>query len=618
MPKHFRRLNSALTTRRGLQCLTAAAVAVVALIPFVAPPLARGRAWQRAFPYTESDELAYAAYVRALADGRPRLSDPYTGADGARAAAQTETLYSIQFMPAYALAAITRATGLPVSAVFALLGGAAATAAALVLFWLIAAVTGDARLAAAGTLIVLCLAAWPTRYGPLHYVWHYLNGRSRFLFLYLPFMRRYVPAAAFPLYLAFGALIWRALASTRRRAALTAAACAGALFVVLVYTYFFLWTAAAAWFAAVVLVWLAARPARWRADLKVFGVITALAALGLGPYSFLLARRALTTDATQYLWRTHAPAPFHLPEVLAAAVLLLLAWAARRKLVHLGDRACLFTVACALVPFFVFNQQVLTGRTLQPIHYEMYAANFNALLAAVLACGLLRRARPAALFTPQTYVRALLACALLTFTYGVLGAARTAQRMNSFFVAQDETNPVALRLAAIGRAGGRADTQSVVFAPDMTVANTLPTVAPQPVLWSLNMFLFEAEGEREKYAQFLYYTGVSYDGISERDVDALDPRRRLFLIMLLGHTRLNLNIRPDWQPIQPAEYAAALRAYTDYAHAFSRERAAHPLISYLVVAADDRTDLANFDRWYERDAGERIGNFVLYRVRLRP
>lgn len=29
-------------------------------------------------------------------------------------------------------------------------------------------------------------------------------------------------------------------------------------------------------------------------------------------------------------------------------------------------------------------------------------------------------------------------------------------------------------------------------------------------------------------------------------------------------------------------------------------------------------DLSNLDRWYERDAGERIGSSILYRVRLRP
>jgi hypothetical protein len=37
----------------------------------------------------------------------------------------------------------------------------------------------------------------------------------------------------------------------------------------------------------------------------------------------------------------------------------------------------------------------------------------------------------------------------------------------------------------------------------------------------------------------------------------------------------------------------------------------------LVVRADGEPDYANLDRWYQRDAGERIGGFVLYRLKLR-
>jgi len=40
-------------------------------------------------------------------------------------------------------------------------------------------------------------------------------------------------------------------------------------------------------------------------------------------------------------------------------------------------------------------------------------------------------------------------------------------------------------------------------------------------------------------------------------------------------------------------------------------------LSYLIIHSDKRPDFANLDRWYERDAGERIGEFILYRVKLR-
>ncbi|HEY0082454.1 MAG TPA: hypothetical protein VGB61_06670 [Pyrinomonadaceae bacterium] len=40
-------------------------------------------------------------------------------------------------------------------------------------------------------------------------------------------------------------------------------------------------------------------------------------------------------------------------------------------------------------------------------------------------------------------------------------------------------------------------------------------------------------------------------------------------------------------------------------------------LSYVVAGAE-QTELGNIDRWYARDAGERIGNYMIYRLRLRP
>jgi hypothetical protein len=73
----------------------------------------------------------------------------------------------------------------------------------------------------------------------------------------------------------------------------------------------------------------------------------------------------------------------------------------------------------------------------------------------------------------------------------------------------------------------------------------------------------------------------------------------------------------DWEPIAPGEVRAALDYYNQYAATFNRERAARPTLSYLLVRADAPVNLTNLDRWYERDTGELIGRYVLYRVRLK-
>jgi hypothetical protein len=40
-------------------------------------------------------------------------------------------------------------------------------------------------------------------------------------------------------------------------------------------------------------------------------------------------------------------------------------------------------------------------------------------------------------------------------------------------------------------------------------------------------------------------------------------------------------------------------------------------LSYLVLSNDAGVDLTNLDQWYERDNGERIGAFTLYRLKLK-
>ncbi len=47
------------------------------------------------------------------------------------------------------------------------------------------------------------------------------------------------------------------------------------------------------------------------------------------------------------------------------------------------------------------------------------------------------------------------------------------------------------------------------------------------------------------------------------------------------------------------------------ANSLSREEVLKRPITYAVVAMDANFDFANLDRWYERDAGERIGSNLL-------
>src|SRR5258705_12980366 len=84
--------------------LAAVLLAAITSFPQIYLCYERRYEWNGAYAYLDSDEFAYSAYVNALIDGRPRRNNPYTGDDGG----PFETLYSIQFIPAYSIAISAR------------------------------------------------------------------------------------------------------------------------------------------------------------------------------------------------------------------------------------------------------------------------------------------------------------------------------------------------------------------------------------------------------------------------------------------------------------------------------------------------------------------------------
>jgi hypothetical protein len=83
----------------------------------------------------------------------------YTGRDDVPGSPQPESLFSIQFVPAYLIATPARLFGLSSSTAFIVLGFLAPLLASLALFWLIQNLTQDHRLAATGSIVVLCFGA---------------------------------------------------------------------------------------------------------------------------------------------------------------------------------------------------------------------------------------------------------------------------------------------------------------------------------------------------------------------------------------------------------------------------------------------------------------------------
>ena len=86
---------------------------------------------------------------------------------------------------------------------------------------------------------------------------------------------------------------------------------------------------------------------------------------------------------------------------------------------------------------------------------------------------------------------------------------------------------------------------------------------------------------------------------------------------IFGWERANPKLTVNYKPVTDEEINVEAQAYAAYIANFDRARATRPVLAYMLVASDQPINFKHLDRWYTRDAGERIGKYVLYRLRLR-
>jgi hypothetical protein len=587
---------------------------LLALYPQLNLWLVRGGEWQGSYAQIDSDEVAYSAYMAALIDGRPRRNDPYTGRDDAAGSPQHESLFSIQFITPLAIAQVARLSNLSASTVFILLIPVVALASSLAIFWLMALMTKDERVAAASVLVVLCLGT----FGPIYITWQSLRGMdTTYAFSFLPFLRRFQPAVAFPFFFLFCAFVWRMLRSQEIKAAALYSVSACLIFVLLLFSYFYLWTAALAWLMCLVPILVAARPEGWAQDVRRIGLmILAPSSLAFIPYYMLLRNRAPSMDATQLLVLSRRPDLFHWSEMLGLAVIAALLWGRRRWFVERFNHVSIFAASFALVPLVVFNQQVLTNHSLQPLHYDLFIAKYVSLVALILVASIMWRGRgPRARRLPA---QALWLIALAALGWGLLETVVATRRYASVNVAMDKSRGVALRLAELAHEEGAA--HALALSTDLMLADSLPTDASLAVLWAPHLQVFSGVGaveHKERIYQQLYYTGVNYEPGDAQAFERLEPHKRYFINTLIGWGRSDPAWNAGWRPITPTEIEVEINSYRAYVASFNQERAAHPTLSYFVAPAWQKPDFTNLDRWYERDAGERAGDFIIYHLRPR-
>jgi hypothetical protein len=595
--------------------LAALAMTIIALYPQVNLWIARGSAWQGSYVLTQGDEVAYSAYINALIDGRPRRNDPFNGRDDLPGKPTYESLFSIQFLPAYAIALPAKALGLSTATVFIWLIVIGAISSSLAIFWLLATLTGNSKLAAVGVLFTLCFGALAAAQGAARLM---LSGqRVHDMF---SFLRRYQPSLVFPLFFVFCLLVWRALTSKTARSRIIFSLLAGILFAVLVFSYFFIWTAAAAWLGGLLLFWILFRRNEIGRVLITGGTITLFAAASVVPFFLMLSHRNSSMDQTQLLLFTHAPDFLYPPEIIGFVVLAIVGYACFRQMIEMRDPVVLCTAACALMPFVVFNQQILTGRSLQPIHYKVFIANYVALLSIVLLFSVLWRGRGTARAIPA---RALIFAAIAALGWGIIEVSDITKRDAEQARLRDDVIPVARRLNVMIKEDGSLPAAlagkapyPVVYVSTLDVSKSITSDSAVAVLWALHtpacgVSLSES---KERFYQYMYYSGLSPREVAT----GMAERRFIVLAPLFGVERIIEGLAPDPKPISIDEMREELRRYTDYSDHFSLAQATNPKLSFVVVPnGEAQPNFANLEKWYERDAGDKVGIFTIYRVKLR-
>ncbi len=603
-------------TRWKWCALAAAAMVFLSVLPQLHLWVVRDRDWNGAYVSLQGDESFYSAYINALMDGRTRRNDPYAGKDSTSTSPLPESTFSIQFVPAYVISFLAKTSGVSASTAFIVLLGVSGLLASLSVFWLLNTLVDDRRLAAAGTLFVLCLGGLAGGHGLLG-----LLLKSDLSMPSLPFLRRYQPAAAFPLFFVFNVFVWQALTIRYRRSARVRALLAGLTLVLLVLSYLYLWTAAAAWLTCVGLLWLYFRRADWRRVIEVGLTIGATTVMALVPYVYLISHRAATLDEQQTLGVSHRPDLLRIPEVLGVLMLLLLVMSVRRHRIDRSEPRVIFAASLALLPFVVFNQQILTGKTMQPYHYDAFVVNYSLLVGLLLAVALLWKPVP---------TRALVWLAALSFSWGVVEVGLPARYQSvPAAVVSDRMVPVLQRLKELSkedgtlarlRAGGRAP--ALVFSPQLGVTVLLPTWTSQGTLLDIGGLDFGSttrEERKEFFYSHLYYSKADIGALRKALAGVPDDESMNYYAraVVFGHERIVPALSLHFQPIQPEEIEQEIRAYQTYADSFSRAQALKRPITYAVIPADGKFDFTNLDRWYEHDSGERVGAYDLYRLKLR-
>ena len=353
-----------------------------------------------------------------------------------------------------------------------------------------------------------------------------------------------------------------------------------------------------AWIFTILALWFIARPEDRVKVGIVSGIIAVLGLPALVPYLWLLSKRPSSMDTGQILEATHAPDLFRAPEIYGGLIVCLLVYQMIRKVKPYDQPNILFALSFAIAPFLVFNQQIVTGKSLQPFHYEEFIANYWVVIALFIAFGILR---------PNNSKRIMIYLAVGGIGIAIMLGVFAIRLMGDSNIRLDEVRGVAEELKR------RDPSAGAVFATDRFLTNGLSAVSNKPVLWARYLYTFSnanTDEQKTRFFQYLYYCGLKESQLAQLLREDFTARWEVF-----GAHRVNPVLAKSFSPITEEDIVNAAREYGLFVQSFDSSLAVNPTLSYAIVSPSD--DLSNLDRWYERSAGEKNGEFIIYTLKLR-
>lgn len=570
---------------------------MLAMLPQMRLWQTTGENWAGSYAASNYDEVAYSAYVNGLINGEPRRYDPYMGRETTE-----ESIFSIQFIPAYAIALPARALGVSASTAFIALHVIFAIFASLAIFWLLFTTTRSGIAAAGGTIVILCLGTAVTYEGFLRQIVEEFH-----IIEFFPFLRRYQPGFGFPLFFVMCTAAWQTLYSDSRRKTAWAAA-TGATFAVLVFSYFYLWTAALVWLAAAFAIAFIADKETRREVFRNAAIVAGIGIAALLPYFYLLDQRSRNSDEVQLLVHTREPdlsAPTVVAAFIAFAVAAILHFAKR---IDARSPQALLAYAFLAVPVVVLNQQVITGRSLQPIHYEIFIANYCVLAGICILLWLAFSGLKETMLLPKIAFAVL---GIAAAVWGYYEADHGAQRNYGMVAVREAVYPALENIRE--RSKGRSE-PPVVHSANPIIASFIPTVVPARVVWAPHLVAGGSVSEAEAKEQF--YRAIYFSGFDAKDLEhVLKIRWFEKVAAIFGGGRALPELGGVNDPINDDEIVAESQKYGEFVDSVTVAVAYEPLLNYFIVPDGEEPDWSNVERWYSRDAGISVGLFRVYELK---